>query len=279
MERVAVGIDGSRGARDALLWTTRLAGSLGTKMCVVNCFTNPYAEVSHDDHQRLLTERKQTLDERWAAPAREAGVSLTTVVANGDPRHALLSTIEAEGAEMLVLGRTGSEGGLGFAHVGSVVEHVVHHANIPVAVIPSGWSGPVERIVIGLDGSAESLQALSLVGEIAPALDAEVIAVQIEEPYPGWTHRSRSKNWHNDVEHQIETWTAPLRDAGVSVLAVPQRDLHPAAGLLGVTSARHGDLLIVGTRGFGGIAGLYTGHVARKVLHHATMPLLLVPSK
>lgn len=279
MRHVAVGVDGSSVAGNALLWAADVATKLDAELVAANCFGHPYAEVNPDDHERLLAEREHTLSEDWTAPASRIGAEVNAVVTEGDPRDALLSVAEVEAADLLVLGRTGAGGGPGFLHLGSVVEHAAHHASIPLAVIPPGWSEAGDRIVVGVDGSKESLAAVSWVAEIAPALDATVVAVHVAEPYLEWTPANSPDNWRRDVERHIERWTASLSESGVTVLPVAQRDLHPADGLLGVATARHGDMLVIGTRGVGGFAGLRAGGVALKVLHRASVPLVLVPGE
>jgi nucleotide-binding universal stress UspA family protein len=279
VKRLTVGVDGSGVASGALMWAAGLAVQLDAEVMAVNCFTHPYSEVSPEDRERLLAERKQALSEVWTAPAAKIGANVDSVVVEGDARDLLLSKAEADNSEMLVLGRIGAGGGPGFLHLGSVVEHAAHHTSIPLAVVPPGWSEAGDRIVVGVDGSKESLAAVSWVAEIAPALDATVVAVHVAEPYLEWTPADSPDNWRRDVEQHIEQWTAPLSESGVTVLPVAQRDLHPADGLLGVATARHGDMLVIGTRGVGGFAGLRAGGVALKVLHHASVPLILVPGK
>ena len=199
------------------------------------------------------------------------------VVVAGDPRESLPAATETEGADLLVLGRSGSGGRPGFLHLGSVVEHVAHHVTLPLAVIPSDWNEGIHRMVLGIDGSDTSFEAVRWVTETAPALGAEVLAVQVEEPFLEWTPATSPDNWRRDVERDIAGWTADLTAAGVDVKAIAKRDLQPADGLVGVASARHTDVLVIGSRGTGGFTGLRVGGVAIKVLHRCGMPLVMVP--
>lgn len=277
MRRVVVGVDGSSVAGDAVAWAGRLAAGVGAEVLAVYCFQRPYSEMPPDVHDRLWSEAERALAENWVEPALDAGAEVRTLVREGDPRDQLMAVADDEGADLLVLGRTGAGGGPGFLHLGSLVEHAAHHCSIPMAVIPAGWSRAIERIVVGVDGSEDSRSAIAWVAEVAPAWDASVVAVQVQEPFVEWTPASSPANWRRDVERHIEEWTAPLRESGVSVVSVAQEDLHPADGLLGVAAARSGDLLVIGTRGLGGFVGLRAGGVALKVLHHASLPLVLIP--
>lgn len=279
IERIAVGTDGSAMAGAALRWAAQLAKPSGAEVIAINAFANPYSEVRPETHDRLLAERRDLMAGPWIAPAVTAGASVRSVVRTGDPRDVVLRVAEEEAADLVVLGRTGAGGGPGFLHLGSVVEHTAHHTATPLAVIPASDTHEIGRIVIGVDGSEESRRAIDWVGEVAPMVAAEVVAVEVEEPILEWTPSTSPENWRRDAERRIEERTAPLTEAGLTVAAVAQRDLHPADGLLGVAGARHGDLLVVGTRGLGGFSGLRAGGVALKVLHRANLPVVLVPAE
>ena len=50
----------------------------------------------------------------------------------------------------------------------------------------------------------------------------------------------------------------------------------PADAILRVAEARQVDLIVVGSRGMGALAGALLGSVSLKVLSHATVPVLVV---
>lgn len=277
LKRLVVGVDGSTAAAAALRWAALVAVSADVEIVAVNAFENPYSEVPPEDHKRLVRERKDVLDTSWIRAASDAGALVRTVVVEGDPRNSVLEVAEAEAADLVVLGRTGVCGGPGFLHLGSVVEYAAHHTQRPLAVIPSASSKPIQRIAIGVDGSPDSLHAVQWCAEMAALTGASVVAVAVAEPYLEWTPSSSADNWRRDVEHQIDQWAAPIAATGATVDRLAQRDLHPADGLLGVASAQNADVLIIGTRGAGGFSGLRAGGVAMKVLHKASLPIVLVP--
>ncbi len=275
-KRFIVGVDGSAGGAAALRWAVQLAASVGAEVLAVNAYQHPYAEVSPDERKRLLDERSALLADEWVRPVSNAGVSVHTKLQQGDPRD-ILTIAEDESADLVVLGRTGKGGGPGFLHLGSVVEYVAHHSRVPLAVIPPHVSGPIERVILGVDGSVESSAATTWCADHVGPINADVVAVAVQEPYVEWTPRSTRSSWRADLEREIEHWTAPISATGVAVTPIVERDLHPANGLIGVASASDGDLLVIGTRGAGGFTGLRLGGVAMKVLHGVAIPLVLVP--
>jgi nucleotide-binding universal stress UspA family protein len=73
------------------------------------------------------------------------------------------------------------------------------------------------------------------------------------------------------VERAFENVDVP---PGVTWRAVPMSSRHPAEALLDV--ARGAELLVVGTRGRGGFAGLVLGSVSQQCVHQATVPVTVV---
>ena len=277
LQRLVVGVDESLAAAAALRWAATLAAGSGGEVVAVNAFSNPWSEMPPEEHDRLVRERKKQLSEVWIQPALELGAVVRTILRDGDPRRVILDMAEAEEADLVVLGRTGRGGGPGFMHLGSVVEHMAHHTNHPLAVIPPGAQAPIQRIVVGVDGSSESRHAVDWCGGLAVTTGATVVAVMVAEPNVGWTPGSSTAKWRHDAERRLEELVPSLLVAGIKVDSVVQPDLHPADGLLGVASARGGDVLVIGTRGAGGFFGLRAGGVAMKVLHRASLPIVLVP--
>jgi nucleotide-binding universal stress UspA family protein len=279
MKCLAVGVDGSGVGQNALRWATDLAVRIGAQVHAINCFHDPYSEVTPENHDRLLAERERELSDEWTTIARDAGLTVTTEVRQGDPRQVLGHMTDQDHADLLVLGRAGAGGGPGFLHLGSVVEHVAHHLSIPLAVIPPAASRVVERIAVGVDGSAGSRAAVLWTADLASALGATVVAVNVEEPYVEWTMPESPRNWRRDTEHRIAKWTAPLEAADVPVRSIAHRNLRPAYGLLEAATACHSDLLVIGERGLGGFTGMRIGGVALRVLHRADLPLAIIPGE
>jgi nucleotide-binding universal stress UspA family protein len=139
---IVVGVDGSPSSIEALEWAISQAALTGASIEAVIAwhFPNSYGVPLPDnaDYSALAAE---TLDKaittaRNARPgARESAVGITTYVAEGHAAQILLD--RARHASLLVVGSRG-HGGFSEALLGSVSQHIVHHAPCPVVVIRDG---------------------------------------------------------------------------------------------------------------------------------------------
>jgi nucleotide-binding universal stress UspA family protein len=141
--RVVVGVDGSEGARRALQWAVREAGSRGGSVQAViawrwDNFDLPPHAATHPDQEREQAERLIT-QELDALPGLErSGVTIASEVVEG--RAADVLSAAARDADLLVLG---SHGHSRVRHtvLGSVSEECVRKAVCPVVMLPvAQWS-------------------------------------------------------------------------------------------------------------------------------------------
>jgi nucleotide-binding universal stress UspA family protein len=132
------------------------------------------------------------------------------------------------------------------------------------------------RVVVGVDGSAPSRLALQWAQFMAHVLDATIDAVTVWE-ISAFTATEWAEGWDPEKEA-----TASLRTTIAEVLgsppAVPVREIvrhGNAAGEL-VLASQGAQLLVVGSRGHGGFAGLLIGSVSSAAAEHAHCPVLII---
>ena len=138
----------------------------------------------------------------------------------------------------------------------------------------------ISRIMIGVDGSADSRAALEWAADLARQLDAEVIAVHAvgllerltpaDEPVPTAPHRE-------EIERIFEErWCAPLDSAAVRWRRLTA-DGPPAMVLLRIAEEQGADLIVVGSRGVGGFPELQLGSTSAQLVQHAPVPVTVIP--
>ncbi|MGN5733222.1 universal stress protein [Arthrobacter psychrochitiniphilus] len=131
-------------------------------------------------------------------------------------------------------------------------------------------------IVVGVDGSPESILALKWADTLAPTLGASITAViawHLDSMYGPFV----SSDWDPEYTAQQVIETALVQTFGDT----PPEGLtskiirgQPAKVLLDL--AESAQLLVVGSRGHGGFAGLLMGSVSSACAEHATCPVLVV---
>jgi nucleotide-binding universal stress UspA family protein len=137
------------------------------------------------------------------------------------------------------------------------------------------------RIVVGVDGSAGSKRALQWAVDEAQLRGAVVDAVQAWTfPYYGEVAAMAAVSIDGtELERAAVASLSAVVDAvAPDRVPVEQRVQRgdPASVLLRAAEEAGADLLVVGSRGRGGFAGLLLGSVSQQCVHHATCPVVVV---
>ncbi len=193
----------------------------------------------------------------------------------GHPTARLLA--EAEGAELLVLGNRG-RGGLASLLLGSVSRRVATHASCPVVVVRGRGDAAEGPVIAGVDdsGMADLVLgtafdeafgrgcALTVVRAVLPALPlwlGKVDPADAETPDQDAIEGAR-------LAEQLASWLAKYPEVRVEVVLTHQN----AASAL-VEASKYAQLVVVGSRGHGGIAGTLLGSTGLQLLDHADCPV------
>jgi nucleotide-binding universal stress UspA family protein len=136
------------------------------------------------------------------------------------------------------------------------------------------------RIVVGVDGSATSQEALRWAVRLGEVLGAEVVAIHALGLLDRWHDPDASaRSWRRTLCDLVErTWCGPLaRSPGAHRVEV--RDGDPVDVLLAAAEDEPADLLVVGSRGVGDKPELALGSTSLQVLQAARVPVLVVPER
>jgi nucleotide-binding universal stress UspA family protein len=175
---------------------------------------------------------------------------------------------------MVVLGSRGA-GGLPQLPLGSVSLEVAACARSPVVVVRGHWRlagrylpGPV---VAGADGSAVSEAVLAFAGEEAALRGAPLVAVCALADAPGELGAARR------IEEEFED-SAIRWEKNHPEVAVQRHVVLMSARAALLAAAQDAQLLVVGTRGRGGLQDMMLGSVSLAMLCHAPCPVGVVPA-
>ncbi|MHB9149509.1 MAG: universal stress protein [Thermoleophilia bacterium] len=135
-------------------------------------------------------------------------------------------------------------------------------------------------IVVGVDGSAQGEVALEFAAHEAALREARLLVVAAwESPmivapvgvYPVEAFQSL----RDDVESIVQAAVARVTELEPGVTCEGRVvEGQPAAVLL--REAQDAEMVVVGSRGYGGFASLLLGSVSQQMVHHAPCPVVVV---
>ena len=270
---VAAGVDGSRFAVRAALWAAAEAFRRGTSLSLVHVFTVPRvglpglvgsigqvrSGMAAQGHERLEAARAAVL-------ARFPALMVETIAEEGYPVAVLLR--HSQTACMLVLGSRGLGGFTGLI-VGSTAVSLAARAHCPVVVVrgrTTVGAPPTEGpVVVGFDGSADSVAAMTLACDEAVLRATPVMVVHTDSELLAAAPKETA------LEQELAQWRG--KHPEIEITGAVERG-RPAETLL-----EYGDiaqLVVVGCRGRGGFLGMLLGSTSQALVVHATCPVAVV---
>ncbi|WP_165550211.1 universal stress protein [Kribbella speibonae] len=261
--KVVVGIDGRPDCENAIRWGAAEAASRGAELHLVHAFI--WAEFrgvplgASDMAPGLRAQADRIVaDAVELARKFEPGVPVTGERVDGFPAAVLLA--ESWQAELIVIGSRLTGRLLGLV-VSSAGTELAAHAHCPVVVVrPTEDSLAGSQVVIGYDGSrpADAAVDFGLGYARRHGLTARIVAVLGED---------------EDDDHDL------LAGVRAHALADDTELIevtgHPSELLLEWSA--DAQLLVVGSRGRGGFAGLVLGSVSQTMLHQSPCPVAVIP--
>jgi nucleotide-binding universal stress UspA family protein len=136
-----------------------------------------------------------------------------------------------------------------------------------------------KKILVAVDGSEQSIKAANTAGDLARSMEADLIVVTTYEPI----HSYKGQPYiQKEISERMEWAEKAQKEALKSIGKIPgeltQEILEgPAAeAILKVVDARGVDLVVMGTRGLGGLKGTLLGSQSQKVIRHAPCAVMVV---
>jgi nucleotide-binding universal stress UspA family protein len=275
---VLVGVDGSPESQGAACWALLEAGSRQWPIWFAHVFSNPviadpsvdsaYLRTAHRDAERMFHGLE--------TEASRLGISSQGIAVPGRADEVLVKL--SHDAGLTVVGRRHHSAFN--ARLGSVSSALAAHSHCPTAVIPHCWehrmtgqdpenghAASAGRIVVAVEPGPGAMSLLHAAADLAQrdARALSVVTVAATE---------HEKTYGSSL---TELLTHTKEQYGGLECTVHYLSGKPAPEI--AHAARDAVLLVVGTRGFGGLSGLMHGSVSQALLQHISSPMLVVPNR
>jgi nucleotide-binding universal stress UspA family protein len=276
--KVIAGYDGSPDAKRALVWAADLARLKKAPLRVVVAMGD--LRVRRVTELDVEWERVHQADLSAAAHAAVEGLGLDDAsleISQYGPAPAVLD--EADESSVIVMGSRG-HGRLAEVFVGSVSQHITHHAPCTVVVVREPSNPDEKTVVVGVDGSPGAVPALDFAFDYASRTGAPLRAMYVSERTLVRMGRAQERPMTPEdealasAEPVINEALKPYVDKYSDVTVHKEIISGPVVRTLSDAS-EHAALVVVGSRGRGAFESLLLGSVGQGLLHHAHCPVAI----
>ena len=287
---IVVGVDGSPSSRVATRWAAHEATMRNVPLTLVHVvaasaagspamvwpagtISDEFRQWREDEARKFIADAIKVVEDS-AQDGDRPEINCELFFAAPVPTLVDLS----KDAQMVVVGCRG-QSALRRGLLGSVSTGLVHHAHCPVAVIhdevPSSLQPANLPVLVGIDGSPASELATAIAFDEASWRGVDLVAVH------AWSDAevsfAKSLEWSaveavakETLAERLAGWQERYPDVIVHRLVVWDQ---PARHLLDKSEAAQ--LVVVGSHGRGGFAGMRLGSVSTAVVHAARTPVIV----
>jgi nucleotide-binding universal stress UspA family protein len=287
---IVVGVDGSSSSNSAVRWAAQEARMRKVPLTLVHVVVTPAwgptpwllsnalplpAEEDpalEETGRKILAEAIKVAEDSTQNDVLEVKSKLYFSV----PVSTLVGL--SKEAQMVVVGSRG-QNALTRVLLGSVSNGLLHHAHCPVAVIhDSAPSAPTPSnlpVVLGVDGSSASELATEIAFDEASRRGVDLVALHAyrDADLP----QVLNVQWSGDnpippqaLADRLTSWLERYPDVTIHPRIVCD---NPARHLL--DESESAQMVVVGSRGRGGFAGMLLGSVSTAVAHAANVPVIV----
>jgi nucleotide-binding universal stress UspA family protein len=279
---IVVAVDGSPHSDAAVEWAAHESALRKASVILVNVIA-PTPDTPAHCHQSRADSVLKAAEARLRAVSGPAdALDVRVAVLQSPVLPVLPALIDASArAQLIVVGSRGHTT-LGRLLLGSVSTGLIHRAHCPVAVIPLSGHHRTARahprpVVVGVDGTVTSEEAIAMAFEEAACRHADLLAVHAWSdvgvlPLVGTNQWFEAEAKAKDVlAGRLAHWQEKYPDVHVTGHVVCDEPAHALT-----FEARCSQLVVVGNRGHTTHAGLQLGAVGSAVVHASPVPVIVV---
>lgn len=280
VRRILLAVDGSAGSKPALAWAAWLARLYQAELTVTSVCPSremSRALLSASGGWRTVQAAFDECDELGEEALRRAerdlrarGLRPAAELLHGRPAHAIVGLATSLRSDLVILGSHGHGVAERF-NLGSVGAAVKHH--VPCSVLVARGPPNVQRVLLATDGSSRAQAAVAFGLDLARRMEARPVLAHAIDTASYGLARTRQARIAQEllVRAGLEDLTDTAPGATFRMAVGP-----PARQLRRIAQRERVGLIVVGSRGLGGLKGLALGSVSDALTHQAPCSVLAV---
>ncbi len=269
MNKILVPLDGSGLAELALPTAMSVAQKTGAQICLVTIASGKPGDLANSDSELYLEEISSSV--------KQAGFESCFHVGTGAAAQSIVRIIEGEKSDLVVMttrGRSGITRGL----LGSITDEVISASPAPVYVVRSD-NAPLTMdevsmnagVVVPLDGSELAETALDQAIMLSQSSLSPLYLIRVIDRDANAEERDVAGSYLERLSERL---------AQSKILAIPELMTgEPGDSIVEAMNKRRGSVVVMTTRGAGGLTRWMRGSVADWLIQHAPGPIIVVSPK
>ncbi len=279
LTKILVPLDGSMLAEQSLPTARNLAATFGADLILVNVKTDKKSKNGKNDE--TISAAPFDCDgylRRAVEMISGDTLAAECVTAQGEPAREINRLAHEAAADLIVISTKGGFE-IGRLFSASVSMSLIEQTDLPILLLrptddPSSRFTEFKKIIVALDGSAESETILPLVKLFADEFHNEVLLVSVPEG-------AESENYQATMQTYLDGIAAEL-DSAKTATKVLLGGSGPARIIVAFAEDERADLIVMATHGRGGAERreqLPLGSVPTRVIEKTKCPILLIPPR
>jgi nucleotide-binding universal stress UspA family protein len=215
--------------------------------------------------ERRFEQRGRELLDAEVERVRSAGGTVAQAhLMIGEAAREIVHLAEDLGAGLIVMGSRG-RGGIRRALMGSASDSVIRHAHCPVLVVRAEVVEFPTKILVATDRSREAQLAATTAADLAKNTNSELHVVHVG-----------SEQRRDEAQKELDTEVDTIRESGAQDTQAHLEFGMPDTAIIDLAEELGAGLIVMGSRGLGGVRRALLGSISDSVVRHAHCPVLVV---
>ena len=287
IQNLLVLLDGSSYAAEALPVAKMLCRATKARLHLHSAVKN-YTPTQQEQFEETAQARRTYL-ENLSDTLKVEGYDASFAVLPGFVAEATANYLQENEVDLVVLSTRGKSGEKHWDK-GGVSRKLVRAISKPILMVQAEheridvhWVPRLSRILVALDGSTYSEQVLPYARALAQAFQSEVFLMSVPAVPEAGDYRApaeylealRDKKDAN-MRKFLNAVARGLRKDGLKVHTIVTGSI-PAKAIVEVSKAKHVDMIMMTSRGRGGLKLLFMGSVAEQVVQDSDQMVFMIP--